>query len=153
MALNKTYLKGRGFVLIEAVFAIFLIFTAALIVAATLPVSNESRNKTNLSDKAMDVAQKQIEAIRTLGFPNANATNLAQNGLIDSPNPVSDSTYSFTNSDSTVLDNPATILPNGAGIVNIQQLNFNIIQVIVTVTWTDQGNPETYTIGTLEANL
>jgi len=37
--------------------------------------------------------------------------------------------------------------------VNIQQLNLNMIQITVTVTWTDNGNPMSYTLGTLEANL
>jgi len=151
----KRRLNGsrRGLILIEVLFAIFLVMTAALIVAATLPVSNESRQKTWLSDKAMDVCQKQVEAIRTLGFQNANVASLAQNGLIDSTTPVSGTTYSFTNSDSTVLDNPGLLLPNGVGTVDIEQLNLNMVQITVNVTWTDNGNPMSYTLGTLEANL
>jgi len=150
---RRIHSRAQGYVLIEALYAIFLVLTAALIVAATLPVSNQARNKTLLSDKAMDVCQKQIEAIRNLSYQNANPTSLAANGLIDSANPVSGTSYSFTNSDTAVLDNPGLLLPNGVGTVNIQQLNLNMIQITVTVTWTDNGNPMSYTLGTLEANL
>lgn len=150
---RRIHSRVQGYVLIEALYAIFLVLTAALIVAATLPVSNQARNKTLLSDKAMDVCQKQIEAIRTLGYQNANPTSLAADGLIDSANPVSGTAYSFTNSDSAVLDNPGLILPSGVGTVNIQQLNLNMIQITVSVSWLDNGNPMSYTIGTLEANL
>jgi prepilin-type N-terminal cleavage/methylation domain-containing protein len=146
--------RRRGFVLIEVLFAIFLIGLAALVVAATMPISNVSRQRASVADQAMDVAQKQIEAIRIGGFSSANAIQLASMGLIDSSNPIATNTYSFSNSDSSNLDNPALVLPNGAGTVKIESLNINMTRITVSVSWIDDtGTARTYTLGTLEANL
>src|SRR5271165_3463867 len=123
----------RGLVLMEVLFAIMLVATAALIVAATMPVANQSRGRASNLDRAMDLAQKQIEAIRGTGFPNINPTQLAANGLIDSANPITGNIYSFTNSDVANLDNPAAVLKNGAGTVEVDSVNANMVQVIVTV--------------------
>lgn len=149
----RTRKSKRGYLLIEALFAIFFIFMAAMIVTATLPVSNVSRYEAQLQDKAMDLAQKQVEAIRTLGFANATAGQLASNGLIDNTTEVANNTFTFTNVDSANLDNPATVLPNGAGTVTVNSLSSDFTQLIVTVTWTNQGTPETYSVGTLLAQL
>jgi type II secretory pathway pseudopilin PulG len=146
---------GRGFLLIEVLYAIFLVLTAALIVAATMPVATVSRTMSSQQDKAMDLAQKQMEAIRAAGFANCNAGQLASLGLIDSANPVgtNPSVFSFTNSDSQNLDNPSTVLTSGAGTVEIDQLSLNMVRVTITVTWTSQGTPYTFQIGSMEANL
>ncbi len=145
----------QGFVLIEVLFAIFLVMTAALIVAATTPVSTVSRTMSKMEDKAMDLAQKQVEAIRGAGFANANPGQLVAYGLIDSTNPIGNNPnlYPFTNSDSANRDNPSAVLPNGSGTVEVDQLNFNLVRVIVTVNWTDRGTPRTYSVGTLMADL
>ena len=152
-------LKGkrlnRGFVLIEVLFAIFLVLTAALIVSATMPVATVSRTMANFEDKAMDVAQKQMEAIRAAGYANCNPAQLASLGLIDSTSSVGSdpNLFSFSNSDSANLDNPAKVLPGGAGTIKVDQLNFNLIRVTIKVTWSDRGTPRSYQIGSLEANL
>ena len=75
----------HGFVLIEVLYAIFLVLTAALIVAATMPVATVSRTMTSYEDKAMDLAQKQMEAIRTAGFANCTPGQLASLGVIIPP--------------------------------------------------------------------
>jgi hypothetical protein len=141
--------------LIEVLFALFLLMTAALIVAATTPVATVSRNTSKLEDKAMDLAQKQVEAIRGAGYANANPTQLVSLGLIDSTNAIGTdpNLFGFTNSDSANLDNPGTVLPNGTGTVEVDQLNLNLVRITVTVSWSDRGNQQSYTLGTLMANL
>ncbi|HEY3782544.1 MAG TPA: prepilin-type N-terminal cleavage/methylation domain-containing protein [Fimbriimonadaceae bacterium] len=151
--------KKRGFTLIEVLFAIFLVVICAFIVAATMPISNASQSKASDLDKAMGLAQKQLEAIRGQGFPNVNPTQLATVGLIDSTNQISTNTYSFTNSDNANFDNPGTVLAQGAGSVKIEQLNLNLIRVTVTVSWLDlnvwrkTGQLKNFAVGTLIANL
>jgi hypothetical protein len=137
----------------EVLFAIFLIAAGAFIVAATMPISNVSRQEAQYADKAMDLAQKQIEAIRVGGFSDANATELTALGLIDSSNPVATNTYTFTNSDSANLDNPALVLPNGTGTVKIESLSLTLTRITVTVNWTNSGVAQSYSLGTLIANL
>ena len=143
----------RGFTLIEVLFAIFLVVICALVVAATMPIANTSRAKASDLDKAMGLAQKQIEAIRGLGYPNVTATQLASNGLIDSTNPVTANTFSFSNSDSANLDNPSLVLTNGSGTVKVEQVNMDLRRVTVQVTWRDRVQYKTFSVGTLIANL
>ena len=145
--------RKAGFSLIEVLFAIFLVFACAMIVAATMPIADQSRGKADLLNRATGLAQKQLEAIRAVGYQNTNPTQLASTGLIDSSNSISTNTYSFTNSDSANLDNPSLVLPSGKGSVNLTQLSTNLIQVIVSVSYQDSQRSRSVTIGTVVANL
>lgn len=145
--------KKRGFTLVEVLFAIFLVVICALIVAATMPIANVSRAKATDLDKAMGLAQKQLEAIRGVGYPNDTPTQLAAHGLIDSTSPVGANTYSFTNSDSSNLDNPASVLTGGTGTVTIEQVGVDLRRVTVTVRWRDRVQYKSFSVGTLIANL
>jgi hypothetical protein len=120
-----------------------------------MPVATVSRVMSQYQDKAMDVAQKQMEAIRSAGYANANPSQLQALGLIDSTFAVGNNpnAFPFTNSDHSNLDNPGLVLPSGTGTVEIDQLNFNLVQVIVTVYWSDHGTNRSYVIGSLMANL
>lgn len=143
----------RAFTLIEVLFAVFLVGVSASIVVVTMPTATQSRIKADLNNKATSMAQKQLEAIRGMGYANVSANQLATAGVIDSASPVATNTYSFTNSDSAKLDNPALILPNGVGRVKIEQVDIDLREVIVTVTWNDRGVTRSITLGTLIANL
>lgn len=133
--------------------AIFVASMCALMVAATMPVASAGRNKGNLVNRASGLCQKELESIRGEGYVNLNPSQLASFGLIDSATAVSPNTYSFTNSDSANLDNPAKVLPQGAGTVNLTVVNQNITQITVTVTWVDSTGPQSFSAGTLLANL
>lgn len=145
--------KRSGFTLIEVLFAIFLVATAAGIVIATLPIANNSRGRADMQNKAVGLAQKELEAIRGMGYANAAASQLVTYGLIDSATPTTGTTYSFTNSDSAAFDNPARLLPSGQGSVTITQSDIDLKQVTVTVTWVERGVTRSFTTGTLIANL
>ena len=145
--------KKRGFTLIEVLFAIFLVVICAFIIAATMPIANTSRTKASDQDKAMGLAQKQLEAIRGQGYANVTPTQLTALGLIDNANPIGTNTYSFTNSDSANLDNPSLILNKGTGTVKLEQLDLNLVRVTVTVTWLDRVTYKNFSVGTLIANL
>lgn len=145
--------RRSAFTLIETLFAIFLVFACAVIVAATMPMANTSRAKADLLNKAMGLAQKQLEAIHGVGFQNTNATQLASYGLIDSAAPVGLNTYSFSNSDSSNRDNPALILPGGSGTVTLNPINANEVQVIITVNYQDSQRSRSTSVGTIIANL
>lgn len=148
--------KG-GYTLIEVLFAVFLVLICAMIVTATMPVSNVSRTKAQDLQRAMSIAQKELEAIQGQGFSGVNANGLANNNLIDSSTPIvvgtNSNTYSFTNTDSANYDSPAQLLTNGTGTVQITQVNLNMVQVVVTVKWRDRIGYKTYPVGTLIANL
>lgn len=143
----------RGFSFIEVLFAIFLLGVGASIVTATLPIANNSRARADYQNKAVGLAQKELESIRGAGYANLTATQLYSYGLIDSTTPISGTTYSFSNSDTGALDNPARILPSGTGAVTVTQADLDLRQVTITIQWTERGVNRSYTIGTLVANL
>jgi hypothetical protein len=118
-----------------------------------MPVANRARIRADLYNKAMNLAQKQVEAIRGKGYANATSSQLLSQGLIDSETAVATNTYAFTNSDSAALDNPSLVLPSGAGTVLVEQADLDLRRVVVTVTWVDSGVIKSLKIGTLVANL
>ena len=145
--------RRSGVTLIEVLFAMFLVVTCAMIVSATMPIADVARGKADLLSKATGLGQKQLEAIRGVGYANLNPSALAGYGLIDSPTAIGSNTYSFSNSDSAKLDNPAKILPTGTGTVQLNQIATNLIQVIVTVKYSDNQRNRSITLGTVVANL
>lgn len=132
---------------------ILLISMCATLLVATMPTANKNREKSNRQNQAISLAQKQLEAIRGLGYANLSAQQLAVNGLLDSSNAIATNTYSFTNVDNGIMDNPSVVLPSGTGTVKIEQLDLDLKRVIVTVSWTDHGVQRSVTLGTLVANI
>lgn len=143
----------RGFSLVESLMAVFLVAMCALVVSATMPMANRSRMKADLSGKAVGMAQKQLEALRGLGYANLTASQLFARNLIDSTTPIATDTYSFTNVDSGALDNPSRILPSGTGQVKVEQVDLDLRRVTVLVAWNENGRSRNFRIGTLVANL
>lgn len=145
--------KKRGFSLIEVLFAIFLVMLSASIVVATMPTATRARVKADYNNKATSLAQKMIETVRGLGYANVAASPLYARGLLDSTTPVASNTYSFTNVDSTALDEPSRILPAGTGTIKIEQVDIDLRRITVTVSWTERGTARNVVVGTLVANL
>lgn len=144
--------RRRGFSLIEVLFASFIALTCALIYAGTLPVGDRSRAKADLNNRALALAQKQIEGLRSMD-PTLRPDQMLAAGLIDSVTPVAPNTYSFTNVDNARFDNPARVLPNGIGRVRVQQVDLELREVVVTVGWRENGRDRTLRLATLVADL
>lgn len=143
----------RGFTLIEVLFAVFLALTCALIVAAGMPVATKSRTRADLNNKATSLVQKQLEAVRGMGYANLTGGALTSAGLIDSESLSASGKYVFTNSDSSYLDNPSLILPQGQGFLQIEQVDLDLRRVTVEVQYVLNGQTRSVKLGTLVANL
>lgn len=143
----------RGGLLLESLFAIFLVVAVAAIIAATLPLANSSRARADLLNKATSIAQKQIENLRAVGYPNLTGNRLFAAGLIQSAIPDPSGRFVFTNIDSAAFDAPSTVLPQGVGYVTIQQLGQDRRQVTVRVEWSERDRTRNVTLSTLIANL
>lgn len=133
--------------------ASFLVALCAAVLAASIPTATKLRLKATYTGLALSLAQKQLEAIRTRGYPNVSGEQLASLGLLDSASPVSTNTYSFTNVDHPLFDSPARVLPEGEGFVTIEQTDLDLRRVVVTVRWTENGRQRSLSLGTLVANL
>jgi type II secretory pathway pseudopilin PulG len=145
--------KRRGFSLIEVLIAVFLVITCMLIVIATMPLATASRAKATLSTRAIGLAQKELEALRGAGYPNLTPTQMYAYGLIDNTTPVTTNTYRFTSADALAYDSPANVLPSGTGTVLVEQLDFDLRRVTITVTYRDRNTTKTVRLGTIIANL
>jgi hypothetical protein len=123
-------------------------------IAATTPTATTSRMKAEEMNRAMGLAQKELESIKGLGYVNVDATQLAGYGLLDSATPISGTTYSFTNVDNASLDSCGQILKNGTGTVLIEQVETDVRRVTVTVSWKERGvTNRSVTVGGVIANL
>jgi prepilin-type N-terminal cleavage/methylation domain-containing protein len=149
----QTRKRFRGFSLIEVLFSVFLVVVCASIVAATMPVANNARARADMYNKALNLAQKQLETIRGRGYANATVDQIYSVGLIDSTTPIETNTYAFTNADSASLDEPSRILPHGTGKVLVEQADLDLRRIIVTVSWTVKGKTRSVQLGSLIANL
>lgn len=145
--------RTRGHTLVEILFAVALLGICALIMAATMPMANTTRARADLNNRASSLAQKELEAIKSLGYANATSTQMFANGLIDSTTTVATNTYAWTNSDTAATDNPAKILPSGTATVRVDQVETNLRSVVVTVKWVERGKSRSVTLGTLIANI
>ncbi|HAP41100.1 MAG TPA: hypothetical protein DCQ94_15280 [Nitrospira sp.] len=148
---KRSRLSGHS--LIEALFASALVVVCALIFAASMPVANTSRAKSDNRNVAVSIAQKQAEAIKAQGYANVTPAQLYTLGLIDSTTPVATDTYSFTNVDTSAFDNPAALLPNGTGRIVVRQAGLDIREILIDVSWNEKGVNRTVRVGTLIANL
>lgn len=151
--MNRLKRNKRGFSFIEMMLTVFLVTICAGIVATAMPTATVGRQKSMYRNRAVALAQRQMEAIKRLGYPNVTANALLNAGLIDSATEVSTNTYSFTNVDSLVADDAARLLPSGAARVTIEQADIELKRVILRVTWSENGQTKTYEVGTLVANL
>lgn len=145
--------RVRGMSYVEVMLALFLMTASIAIVGATMPLSSIALGKADLYNKAQNLAQKELERVRSLGYPNASPAQLLANQLVDSATPTSGTTYSWTNVDGAVSHSPATVLPSGTGSITLEQVDIDLRRVTVTVTYSDRGRTLSYSTGTLIANL
>jgi type II secretory pathway pseudopilin PulG len=143
----------RGYSFLEILFAVFVVTCCATIVTATLPTANQSRYRADNLSRATNLAQKQLERIRGAGYGNLTATQMTALKIIDSATTVGTNTWSFTNSDVEVKDNPASVLPSGTGRITVELIDQDLKRVTVTVNWNERGINRSYSLGTLIANL
>ena len=153
MSRSRRISKQQAFSLVEVLFGIFLAGLCATVLAATMPVANNSRQKANYQNVALSIAQKQMESLRSLGYPNLTSERLLSTGVIDSSTPVATNTYSFTNIDAGAYDSPSLKLPSGQGRLIVEQVGIDLRRVTIQLTWTEAGRQKSIQIGTLVANL
>lgn len=145
--------RNRGALLMESLFAIFLVVVVSAIVAATMPLANSSRARADMLNKAVSIAQKQIENIRGLGYPKITNSGLFTAGLVQSSTADAQGRLVFTNIDSAAFDAPSNVLPQGKGYVVIQQNGSDRRLVTVRVEWTERNKTRQVVLTTLVANL
>lgn len=138
--------------MIEVLFAIFVAGVCAMIFSAAMPVANKSRAKADYMNTATGLAQKELEALKSIDA-SLNPTTLLANGLIDNINPIAANQYSFTTCDTATSDSPAKVLPSGKGYVTIELIDIDLRRVTVLITWKEAGKDRQLSVATLIAKL
>lgn len=138
--------------MIEVLFAVFAAGTCALIFSAAMPAANKSRAMADKTNIAVGLAQKELEAMKTVD-PSLNPSTLYAAGLLDSPLPIGTNKYSFTTADSASRDNPSKVLPSGTGSVTIELIDIELRRVTVDVAWKENGRNRAIKVATLVANM
>ncbi|MEP0765283.1 MAG: hypothetical protein HRF45_01905 [Fimbriimonadia bacterium] len=142
----------RGFTLTEVLFAGFLVTIAALAMAAALPLGHFARQKADLTNKAAGLANRQLEEVRSVGYPNLDPSTLQGLGIIDSIT-RGDHGYPFTNASSNRGDAVSTLLPNGQAWLDLYDIGLDLKSVVITVQWTEKGRTRTVRMATMIGNL
>ncbi|BCW99909.1 MAG: hypothetical protein KatS3mg024_2736 [Armatimonadota bacterium] len=144
----------RGMTLVEVTFAMGVLLLCAFLFSATFPVSTQSRVKADNRATATALAQRHIEAIQDAGFQGIQTQNvLTANGLIDGVALSSPLTYSFSTVTFGTGQSPANSLPQGQGLLRINELAPTLDEATVTVRWQENGEWHAVTLSTLVAGI
>ncbi len=125
----------RGAMFIDVLVGVYILAIVGLIYAATIGMAVVSQAKADNTTKATMVINRQLEAVRNLGYLGITHDALYTNGLID--NSPASPPYSITNigdSGKRISD----VLKNGSGSMDIVDSGLSTKQVSVTVTWQDK---------------
>ena len=133
--------------------SVFMVTCAGAILASSMPAATVSRVKGNYLNKASNFAQKEVELMKALTYPNLTPTKLLAADLIDSTTTVSSNTYSCNNTDSAVGDRVQDLLPSGTATVKVEQIDLELKRITVTVNWSEKGRSRSYAVASLVANL
>jgi len=148
-------LRNRsGMTLVEVTFAMGVLLLCAFLFSATFPVSTQSRAKADNRATATALAQRHLEAVQDAGFHGIQTQNvLTANGLIDGVVSASPPTYSFSSITFGTGQSPANSLPQGQGLLRINELAPTLGEVTVTVRWRENDEWRSVTLSTLVAGI
>ncbi len=144
--------SNGGFSLIEVLISAFVVGLTATLLGATFPTGDRSRLMASNESTAISIAQRQIEVLRSIGYSSLTESRLIDLGIIEEDE-HSDDGFNFSNSNSGVNDSAYSSLPDGRAYLKMDQVEIDLKEVIVTVSWRDNGRTRTVRVGTMVANL
>lgn len=147
--LGKHYvltLRGkRGAMLMDAIIAIYLLLVVALVLSVMLAGSAVSRRLADERTKATCIANRELEAVKSLGYQNLTFTSLQFYGLTDTSTSSTVSTFTTCGAPS---DRVSTILSHGTGTITITDVTATVRRVVVTVTWLSKFGNHSVSVST-----
>jgi hypothetical protein len=129
--------RKRGTSVLEVIFSIFLIASAALMFSAMIPPAIKSERMMANHQQATSLLQHKIDQLRGVGYGRLTYTELRDAEIIDSS--PSTSPYRFTN-----IDRLTDYYKAATGTIVVSNFDANNRLVTLTLTWTGashkQGN-------------
>lgn len=148
---NTQYLnrRRRAFTLVDVIFSVLLLAMSSLTVAALIPTMARGQHMSDETSKATQIAAKEIELLRLVGYDNLTRERLEELGLIDVTEEP-DMTFSTLPEDHAMGFSPASVLRDGRGVVEVYDVDPVVREVVVTVYWTSAaGKPRSVSLTTM----
>ena len=120
---NTNSRKQNGFSTIESIFAILIIVIGLVAYTSSLNLVRGIKS-AKFQDIAYHIASKQVENFRNTDFSSLPAS-------------------------AAISDSRLELLPDGAGSFTITNLNSDLKQINVNVTWIELGNSKSVNLDTL----
>lgn len=123
--------------MLEMIFAIFLIASAAMMFSAMIPPAVKSERMMANHQQATSLLQHKIDQLRGVGYGRLTYAEMLDAGIIDAS--PSSSPYRFT-----TVDRLTDYYKTATGTIAVSNFDANNRQVVLTLTWTGashkQGN-------------
>jgi type II secretory pathway pseudopilin PulG len=135
---NTTHVRRRkGFTLLEAVLAIFVLAATATVFFAMLPTAVKTGKMVGNHQQAASLVQHKIDQLRGIGYGRLTYNEMRDAGVIDSDAIASPFTFE-------TVDGLDAIFVEPNATIAIEDFSTEVKQVTVTLTWTgshaQQGN-------------
>lgn len=141
--------RRRAFTLVDVIFSVLLLAMSSLTVAALIPTMARGQHMSDETSKATQIAAKEIELLRLVGYDNLTRERLEELGLIDVTEEP-DMTFSTLPEDHAMGFSPASVLRDGRGVVEVYDVDPVVREVVVTVYWTSAaGKPRSVSLTTM----
>lgn len=138
--LRKSGRRQRGMTLIDTMIGMFILSIGALSFCALMPIMARGQKMSQEVSVANQIATRELENLRLLGFNSLNATDIYSVGLCEAYSGSGPIIFSHVVQDEAKRLSAATALKNGVGEVTITDVSANLRSVIVTVNWTSASN-------------
>lgn len=141
--------RRRAFTLVDVIFSVLLLAMGSLTVAALIPTMARGQHMSDETSKATQIAAKEIELLRLVGYDNLSRERMEELGLIDVTEDP-EMTFSTLPEDHAMGFSPASALLDGKGVVEIYDVDAAVREVVVTVYWTSAaGKPRSVSLTTM----
>lgn len=144
--------SNGGYTLIEVLISAFVVGLTATLLGATFPTGDKSRFMASNESTATSIAQRQVEVLRSVGYSSLTEQRLTDLGIIQE-GPSSADGFNFSNANSGVSDSAYSSLPNGSARLRITQVEIDLKEVMVTISWREGSRTRLVRVGTMVANL
>jgi len=132
--------RQRGLTLIDTMIGMMILAMGALSFTALMPVMARGQKMSQEVSVANQIALRELENLRLLGYNSLEYTDIHATGLCDTYSGSGPIMFSHVVQDEAKQLSAATSLKNGTGTVEISDVSANLRSVIVTVNWTSASN-------------
>lgn len=127
--------KKRGFTLLDAMIGFMVMAFLSLGFVTVTTVLRKSQHMSDDASKAVQIAQRQIEQLRLVGFDNLTYAGLQSLDLLDDWDGEGPFTFSKISIEQATQFSPSAALHDGVGELYIDDIDDNSKKITVIVHW------------------